>query len=245
MNQSWDIFLDDSDALPLTAELLPSSMRDIITDNVVPLPITPSSQPVRTALNPFEKNKHCRSEIDEHKTLTNDMIISSSKKQYVLVSCHQNKTKIFKYENKCILNVGDIVLTEADRGYDIGQIKKINVIPSHKDIYESKNILRKASNDEISKIRMQREKEIKAREICQSKANELNLPMKITSTELQFDEKKLTVYFSADQYIDFRNLVHSLFRLFGMRIWMVWLDGQEPVRDVFTHGTNIVRMSTF
>lgn len=158
MNQSWDIFLDDNDNLPLTAELLPSSMRDIISDSSIPFPITPSSQPVKALLNSCEKNNQSINKIEENETIPNDVIISNDKKQYVLVSCHQNKSKIFKYENKSILNVGDIVLTEADRGYDIGQIKKVNIIPSHKDIYESKNILRKASDDEISKIRTQREK---------------------------------------------------------------------------------------
>lgn len=162
---------------------------------------------------------------------------------YYKIQFHPNRvvsTKNFKTPSDYA--VGDYVLTEADRGYDIGQIISIsddNPQPNfteEEDFNSAPNqIIRKATPQEIFKLKQKQQREIEAKEICQQKANELELPMTITSTEFQFDGKKLTVYFSATQYIDFRNLVHSLFRIFGTRIWMVWFDGQAPVRDVFTH----------
>ena len=56
--------------------------------------------------------------------------------------------------------------------------------------------------------------------------------MLITGAEFQFDGKKLTFYYTASIYVDFRNLVRTLFKTFGMRIWMVWHDGHAPVKDV-------------
>ena len=76
--------------------------------------------------------------------------------------------------------------------------------------------------------------EVNALKICQMKVKELNLPMEITGAEYQYDGKKLTFYYSATQYIDFRNLVRILFKIFSTRIWMVWHDGNAPVKDVLT-----------
>ena len=68
------------------------------------------------------------------------------------------------------------------------------------------------------------------------KVKELGLPMLITDAEYQMDGKKLTFYYTASKYVDFRNLVRVLFKTFSTRIWMVWHDGNAPVKDVFTRG---------
>ena len=150
--------------------------------------------------------------------------------EYYFVQFHPNRTLLVKNTPKILLDLNDYV-----RGYDIGKIVKNELHPLEKDVIAARNIIRKATPYEVSMIPNKEEKEKNARNVCQEKADELGLPMKITATELQFDGKKLTVYFSANQYIDFRNLVHTLFREFGTRIWMVWFDGTSPVRDVFTH----------
>jgi cell fate regulator YaaT (PSP1 superfamily) len=52
--------------------------------------------------------------------------------------------------------------------------------------------------------------------------------MDITRAEFQFDGKKLTFYYMAAAYVDFRDLVRALFRVFGTRIWMVWYKRGDP-----------------
>ena len=154
---------------------------------------------------------------------------------FVEVKFHECRTQIVKNTLSDPLSVGEYVVTQADRGYDFGQIVSINSSPLHSDAANAKYIIRKATPQDIMSIPERKEREKQARDICQQKADEIGLPMTITATEYQFDGKKLTVYFSATQYIDFRGLVHTLFRVFGTRIWMVWYDGRAPVRDVFTH----------
>jgi cell fate regulator YaaT (PSP1 superfamily) len=51
--------------------------------------------------------------------------------------------------------------------------------------------------------------------------------MNITRAEFQFDGKKLTFYYTADAYVDFRDLVRALFKVFGTRIWMVWYKWED------------------
>lgn len=235
MAQTWESFLDgDTEILQPTSSLLPSSLREVWNESnnvqitpavntVLPRPTTPQwnaplANPISTPLQPSSPPAHM-----------------APRKRYFTVQFHPNRTQIVKSTQNLNLHIGDYILTEADRGFDLGRIVSEEMRPSERDTSTAKNILRKASQHEISLLGTKTEKEIKAREICQTKANELGLQMVITATELQFDGKKLTVYFKANQYIDFRNLVHTLFRVFGTRIWMVWYDGNAPVRDVFTH----------
>jgi cell fate regulator YaaT (PSP1 superfamily) len=129
---------------------------------------------------------------------------------------------------------GDIVITEADRGLDIGQIVTRVDRPPPRELKTVKQILRRALPAEIDSIAAKEERESQALMLCRSKVQELGLPMEVTGAEYQFDGKKLTFYYNATKYIDFRNLVRTLFRIFGTRIWMMWYDGGVPVRDVFT-----------
>merc|ERR1719450_529109 len=48
-----------------------------------------------------------------------------------------------------------------------------------------------------------------------------DLKIKIISAEMRADGKKLTVYYSADGYVDFRLLQRALYRRFQCRIWLV------------------------
>jgi hypothetical protein len=157
---------------------------------------------------------------------------SSNKGGYYLVQFHPFRSEVFHLSDNKTLKQGDYVVTEADRGYDIGVVVQTNVKTIQKDARNIKEIVRVASRHEISQLPIKTEREKKAKEICQQKTKDLGLPMTITGAEFQFDSKKLTFYYTATSYIDFRDLVRTLFKIFGMRIWMVWHDGVGPVKDV-------------
>ena len=150
------------------------------------------------------------------------------------VRFHQNHTDKIYSRNGETFKIGQYVIVEVDQGIDIGQIVQIYKSEEIQNT-KAKFIQRHATPLEIKKISEKREKERNAKEICQKKADENHLPMQITDTEFQFDGRKLTVYYSALTYVDFRQLVQSLFQIFGCRIWMVWYEGHSPVKDVFTH----------
>lgn len=50
--------------------------------------------------------------------------------------------------------------------------------------------------------------------------NTYRLPLTITDADYQFDGHKLTVFYSSDARVDFRDYVRDLFSLFKTRIWM-------------------------
>lgn len=261
MSEDWGIFTDDLDDMPQQmTSLLPSSLKDIWEDdspltNATNPPLfsrspTPQnhfgfpefgSQPKHTRPFPFAESAPALSFMDDREGAvpTAEPEISilepqvpDASAQFFLVQFHPNRVELFKWNQSKHLNVGDYVLTEADRGYDVGHIVEAVHKPTAREIKSAKSIVRTASHHEIAQLPTKVEREAKAKELCQQKAKELGLPMLITGAEFQFDGKKLTFYYTASDYVDFRNLVRALFKTFGMRIWMVWHDGNAPVRDV-------------
>lgn len=130
------------------------------------------------------------------------------------------RSAVFNAPPKLSLNIGDYVLTEADRGYDVGRVTANIKKPSQRDMKNLKMIVRLASQHEIAQLPIKAERESKALALCQAKVAEMRIPMEVTAAEFQFDGKKLTFYYTATSYVDFRMLVRTLFRIFSTRIWM-------------------------
>lgn len=134
----------------------------------------------------------------------------------------------FKNLDNLSLSIGDVVAVEAAPGHDVGvvsltgelvrvQMKKKKV---RQDSSEILRIYRKASQRDIDIWQEGREKEermkVRAREI----AIRLNLHMKISDIEFQGDGSKATFYYTAEERVDFRQLIKEFAREFNTRIEM-------------------------
>ena len=257
MSGDWGLFTEDynDDAYQPMSQFLPTSLQDVWDDQpqFVPSSFTPNTPSPRMHSQfpeigsaprksgkpfPFAESAPALSFMEDVEgaipTAEPEIkqTVKNSKVVYFMVQFHPNRVEIHHWNQDKEIKIGDYVVTEADRGYDIGKVVDRVDRPSQKEIKSSKEIVRLASHHEISQLPLKAERERKAKELCQAKAIELNLPMTITGAEFQFDSKKLTFFYTASSYVDFRNLVRILFRTFGMRIWMVWHDGKAPVRDV-------------
>ena len=121
----------------------------------------------------------------------------------------------FLNKNSISLSIGDIVSTQADHGFDVGIItltgelvrvqmnkKKVNL-----ELDSSKIIYRKSIQNEIDNWSNFRDKEesikVKARQL----AIDLRLKMKISDIEYQGDGTKITFYYTAEERVDFRELI--------------------------------------
>lgn len=240
MTESWNYFteLDEEQFGNIDSlNLLPLSLKDVLIDvpnnNTMKVPnnaINQSSIHYPEFVNDNTHNENQKHQINvEFNNKRNKSIYN-----YCLIQFHKNRIGIFSFLQSMNINVGDYVITDADRGFDIGLVISIIQNPTAREVKTSKSVKRKATNEEINNIPVKIENENKALEICQKKVEELNLPMRITGAEYQFDGKKLTFYYTASKYVDFRNLVRTLFHVFSTRIWMIWHDGTAPVKDVFT-----------
>lgn len=87
-------------------------------------------------------------------------------------------------------------------------------------VYTPKQILSKASSSEIKDLASKIEDENAAVEFCNKKVAERMLDMVIVDAEYQWDRKKLTFFYTANNRVDFRSLVRELFRIYKTRIWM-------------------------
>ena len=229
---------------PVMSSLLPSSLKDCWGDDdpLSPIPSLPSGiarqRPPGHRAGPLPTPESAPPTSflpQEDMTFMGEIepegIISPG--QYFTVQFHPNRSVVFRANPQLQLHAGDYVLTEADRGYDVGRVVQAVAKPSQREVKNAKQIIRKAAHLEVMQLPQKAEREQKALQLCQMKVRELGLPMVVTGAEFQFDGKKLIFYYSASSYVDFRNLVRSLFKIYGTRIWMVWHDGQSPVQDVF------------
>ncbi len=128
------------------------------------------------------------------------------------------------------LRLGDYVVVEAERGEDAGRIvtaggiaaKKCNTCGSPKDTNADtgalRSVLRRAEPHEVQQLLALRADEERVRRKARDLVEEHQLRMKVTEAEWQWDRNKLTLYFTAERRVDFRQLVRDLARTFRTRI---------------------------
>lgn len=130
---------------------------------------------------------------------------------------------------------GDYVVVESENDYDTGkismsgelvnlQIKKKGI---DKKLPELPRVLRKANDNDIQKLKELREKEKETTMRARIIARKLSLEMKIGDVEFQGNGKKLTVFFTADGRVDFRQLIKEYAREFKLRIEMRQIGSRQ------------------
>jgi cell fate regulator YaaT (PSP1 superfamily) len=119
------------------------------------------------------------------------------------------------------IRAGEYVVVEAERGRDIGRVKATGGAARQKcadDGAVTHRILRRASAEEVRELAVLRVDEERVRRTTREKVEQHGLKMKVSDAEWQWDRNKLTVYFTAERRVDFRNLVRDLARTFRARI---------------------------
>lgn len=115
------------------------------------------------------------------------------------------------------LKVNDLVIVEAERGIDYGQVV-VEPISFEKVEPSVKKLIRLATDLDRNQIEDNRKKAQEASTSCSSKIEEHKLDMKLVGAEYAFDRSKILFYFTADGRVDFRDLVKDLAKVFKARI---------------------------
>jgi cell fate regulator YaaT (PSP1 superfamily) len=151
------------------------------------------------------------------------------------------------YRNTTNLDMhkGQLVVVEAAQGFDVGEVslqgELVKVQMKKSKITERddtiRNILRIASETDINTFLDGRNKEnetmVRARAIAKSQ----NLQMKVGDIEYQGDGKKLTIYYTADDRVDFRELVRVFARDFKVKIEMRQIGARQEAARIGGMGT--------
>ena len=117
------------------------------------------------------------------------------------------------------LEVYDYVVVKTTRGLEMGQ-----VVIAPKQVLASeiegvlKPVVRKAEPEDIERAEEFAVKEEEALVECGRLIEKLNLPMKLLSAEYNLDGSRLTFFFSAEERVDFRELVRDLSSRFKVKV---------------------------
>jgi len=93
-----------------------------------------------------------------------------------------------------------------------------------------RSILRVATAEDrriASELRLNEEE---VRRTVRDRVRQHNLPMKVSDAEWQWDKRKLTIYFTAEQRVDFRALVRDLAGLFRTRIELRQIGARDEAK---------------
>jgi cell fate regulator YaaT (PSP1 superfamily) len=146
-----------------------------------------------------------------------------------------SRKEFFRLQPDISVEKGDIVAVEAHPGHDIGivtltgevvrlQMRRKNV--DHKS-HHIKKVYRRARLSDIEKwlnaVELEDHTAIKSRKM----ARDLNLNMKINDIEFQGDETKAVFYYTAEERVDFRELIRLLADEFKVRIEMRQIGARQ------------------
>ncbi|MCX6280880.1 MAG: regulatory iron-sulfur-containing complex subunit RicT [Bacteroidetes bacterium] len=143
------------------------------------------------------------------------------------------------------IETGDIVAVEASPGHDIGivsisgelirfQLKIKGIDPGSQDIRKVYRRARLADIEKwVSAVETESTTMFRSREI----ADRLNLQMKINDVEYQGDNTKAIFYYTADDRVDFRELIKVLAEEFHVRIEMRQIGARQEASRLGGLGT--------
>ena len=131
------------------------------------------------------------------------------------------------------LQAGDGVVMDTARGAEFGTVAAPNhKIPAKDVVAPLRKILRKATAQDLKTVAENRAKEKRAFDTCMHKISSHGLDMQLVSAEYAFDGSKILFYFTADERVDFRELVKDLASMFHTRIELRQIGVRDKAKMV-------------
>ena len=150
-----------------------------------------------------------------------------------------NRKEFFLWQGEVPPAARSAVIVEADRGEDLGHVHSIGELAEQRargtshgpgESPVSQLVRRIASPDDVKRLRELREQDESARRKAAERAKANGLAMKLSDAEWRWDRRKLTIYFTAEKRVDFRNLVRELASTFRTRIELKQIGVRDEAR---------------
>ena len=130
-------------------------------------------------------------------------------------------------------STGDHVIIDTARGPEYGICTGGNHSISAREVVSPlRPVLRKATFQDEKAIEANRKTEERAFRVCQEQILEQQLDMQLVSAECSFDGSKILFFFTADERVDFRELVKTLASTFHTRIELRQIGVRDKARMV-------------
>ncbi len=142
--------------------------------------------------------------------------------------------KVYYFDPKGLtVRAGDHVIMDTARGPEFGICTAGNHRIPEKDVVSPlRPVLRIANAQDEKTMEENREKERKAFAVCMEKITEQGLDMQLVSAECAFDGSKILFFFTADERVDFRELVKNLAGIFHTRIELRQIGVRDKAKMV-------------
>lgn len=141
------------------------------------------------------------------------------------------KVYFFAPEDGVDYPVGEAVIVDSPHGIELAHIAMGRTeVPKEKVTQPLKRILRFATDEDKSNAEKNKERSIEALKGVRERVEKSGLNMKITDVEFTLDGSKLIIYFTAEQRVDFRDLVRELASMFHLRIELRQIGARDECR---------------
>ena len=142
--------------------------------------------------------------------------------------------KIYYFDAAGIeLEAGDYAVVKTIHGLEVGHVV---IAPSQiaaSEITEPlKEVVRKAEPEDVKHMEELEEKGEETLIECAKLVSELNLPMKLLSAEYNLDGSRITILFSAEERVDFRELVRRLTSRLKVRVELRQIGARDEAKLV-------------
>ena len=128
------------------------------------------------------------------------------------------------------LQVGEAVIAETARGVEFGHVKHAARELPEEPAAPLKHVLRRATSEDLATVEANRDKAETALRECKDCVAARRMPMKLLRAEYAFDQSQITVYFSAEGRVDFRELVKDLASILRTRIQLHQVGARDAAK---------------
>lgn len=157
---------------------------------------------------------------------------------FVEVRFKNDRKSFYKNVNNIPLHIGSVVTVESSPGHDVGvvsltgELVKIQMKKKKFSEESALKIYRQANQKDLEVWQEARKKEDSVKLEARKIAQRLGLEMKVTDVEYQGDASKITFYYTADNRVDFRQLIKDYAGAFRTKIDMKQIGFRQEAAKV-------------
>ncbi|SFN65431.1 Cell fate regulator YaaT, PSP1 superfamily (controls sporulation, competence, biofilm development) [Chryseobacterium oleae] len=163
---------------------------------------------------------------------------ASNRCDLVEVRFKNDRKSFYKNVNNIPLHIGSVVTVESSPGHDVGVVSltgELVKIQMKKKKFPEESILkiyRQANQKDLEVWQEARKKEDGVKLEARKIAHRIGLEMKVTDVEYQGDSSKITFYYTADNRVDFRQLIKEYAGAFRTKIDMKQIGFRQEAAKV-------------
>lgn len=141
--------------------------------------------------------------------------------------------KMYYFSTDLDLDIGDNVIVETARGVEFGElIDELKNIADFNLDTELKKVVRKATKHDIDQYNQNQVEAKEAIKICSEIIERRKLNMHLTNCEFTLDRSKVIFMYTADNRVDFRDLLKELAVVFRCRIELRQIGPRDKAKIV-------------